>query len=102
MSAALSTVLLLLPQVVLCAVWAGGMLAAAYYTVETGHLYIMPDAAEREDFGLLRRGEREQECIIIHSWCECAEREREGMNGRSSVCQHCGLWTAMYLCVVCD
>ena len=43
-------------QVVLCALWGGGMLGAAYYLVETGHLYIMPDAAEREDFGLLRRG----------------------------------------------
>ena len=43
-------------QVVMSAVWAGGMLGVAYYLVDTGHLYIMPDAAEREDFGLLRRG----------------------------------------------
>ena len=43
-------------QVVMSAVWGGGMLGVAYYLVDTGHLYIMPDAAEREDFGLLRRG----------------------------------------------
>ena len=44
-------------QVVLCVVWAGGMLGVAYYTVETGYLHVMEDAAEREDFGLLRRSE---------------------------------------------
>ena len=32
------------------------MLGVAYFIVDTGHLYIMPDATEREDFGLLRRG----------------------------------------------
>ena len=42
-------------QVVMSAVWGGGMMGVAYYLVDTGHLYIMPDAAEREDFGLLRR-----------------------------------------------
>ena len=43
-------------QVVMCVVWGGGMLGIAYYLVDTAHLYVMPDAAEREDFGLLRRG----------------------------------------------
>ena len=37
------------------AVWGGGMLGVAYYLVDTGHLYVMPDAAESEDFGLLHR-----------------------------------------------
>ena len=39
------------------AVWGGGMLGVAYFIVDTAHLYIMPDAAERDDFGILRRGE---------------------------------------------
>lgn len=44
------------------AVWGGGMLGVAYYVVETGHLHIMPDAAEREDFGLLRRSKYTCSC----------------------------------------
>lgn len=44
-------------QVVMSAVWGGGMLGMAYFIVDTGHLYIMPDSVEREDFGLLRRGQ---------------------------------------------
>ena len=40
------------------------MLGVAYFVVDTGHLYIMPDAAEREDFGLLRRGEFLTICVV--------------------------------------
>lgn len=47
------------------AVWGGGMLGVAYYVVETGHLHIMPDAAEREDFGLLRRGTCKCVCLQL-------------------------------------
>ena len=47
---------------VISAVWGGGMLGVAYYVVETGHLHIMPDAAEREDFGLLRRSKSTYSC----------------------------------------
>ena len=43
-------------QVVMCAVWGGGKLGLAFYLVETAHLHIMPDRAESEDFGLLKRG----------------------------------------------
>ena len=46
----------LLLQVVMCAVWGGGKLGLAFYLVETAHLHIMPDRAESEDFGLLKRG----------------------------------------------
>jgi len=40
----------------MCVVSSGGNLGLAYYLVETAHLYIMPDRAESEDFGLLKRG----------------------------------------------
>lgn len=40
----------------MCAVWGGGKLGLAFYLVETAHLHIMPDRAESEDFGLLKRG----------------------------------------------
>ena len=43
------------------------MLGVAYFIVDTGHLYIMPDAAEREDFGLLRRGEFSYDHLVLWS-----------------------------------
>ena len=48
---------LLCVQVVMCLVWTGGKLALSFYTVDSAHLYVMPDMAESDDFGLLKRGQ---------------------------------------------
>ena len=42
------------------------MVGVAYYLVDTGHLYVMPDAAEREDFGLLRRSKSNLHGVHVH------------------------------------
>ena len=54
----------LLLQVVMCA---GGKLGLAFYLVETAHLHIMPDRAESEDFGLLKRGGSRQNSAVDHA-----------------------------------
>ena len=48
----------------MCAVWGGGKLGLAFYLVETAHLHIMPDRAESEDFGLLKRGGSRQNSAV--------------------------------------
>ena len=53
-------------------VWGGGTLGVAYFVVETAHLFIMSDAAEREDFGLLRRGQCSQLLLVYRKlYCVC-------------------------------
>ena len=48
--------LYLVLQVILCAVWGAGKLGLAYYIVDMAYLFVMPDVAESEDFGMLKRG----------------------------------------------
>ena len=40
----------------MCVVWGGGKLGLSYYEVDMAVLHIMPDVAESQDFGLLKRG----------------------------------------------
>ena len=49
----------------------------SYYTVETGYLHVMEDAAEREDFGLLRRSECNAWTRRLYRVREEEEDERE-------------------------
>ena len=51
----------------MCVVWGGGKLGLSYYEVDMAILHIMPDVAESQDFGLLRRG-RPAERVIKRVW----------------------------------
>lgn len=55
-----------LAQVILCAVCGAGKLGMAYYHVDMALLFVMPDVAESEDFGMLRRGKLTWNCCGIY------------------------------------
>ena len=40
----------------MCVVSGGGKVGLSFYIVETGHVHVMADTAERDDYSLLKRG----------------------------------------------